>query len=296
MTNPPSSDEEFSVKVGADGMSVSSKGDAAARLSHALADALSPLSNSIGWLGDQISIKRQMAALRAATKARAQLADEGITEANIPPRILLPWLEGASLNDGDTNDPLTEAWAGLLVRAAKSSDAAVASYIETLKRIGKEEAELLQFFATDTSPDYGQKFYTPGEFDELFSKNAQLDTAFALFESALQERDIDKLREYFDSFGIQAMRQIIFFSTPFAQMISTPYFDKHEHAVSNLEHLGLIRIYSNPLILRSGNIEIVWLAITKFAFDLIWACEGKKTSAGSFTNERLERIRKKNNA
>ena len=268
--------DSVKLRATATSVSVDVEGGAATRSVNALLDLISPFTNASAWLGDKFSHARSQAAIRAAAKAAKMLKDEGISAAQIPPKILLPWLEGASLETNET-ESLTDAWAGLFARAAKSSDAVVVSYMETLKKLGKDEAELLEFFATDTSPFYSQKFYEEGM--HIFSETNPLRVrAIEQLEGILTKKDnVSALREFMNGWGIQGMCQIIFFSTKDAQMLPTPFFEEHEHAIANLEHLGLTKTQSILIDTKAGDVEVIWFQITKYAFDLIWACQGTMT-------------------
>jgi hypothetical protein len=278
---PKNEADSLKVEASATSIAIEVKGRGASRAADALLDIISPFTNALGLLGDQFSNARRAAAIRAAAKAAKQLKDEGISSARIPPKILLPWLDGASLEtDEAEGDSLTDAWAGLFVRAAKSSDAVTISYIETLKKLGKEEAELLQFFAMDTSPSYSQKFYE-SEGSQIFSdENPLRYRAISRLENILsKEGHIAELSEFMEHWGFQGMCQIIFFSTEMFGMVPTNYFREHEHVISNLEHLGLITTTSKIVETKAGNVEIIWFEITKYAFDLIYACQGVLTGA-----------------
>ena len=266
--------------------SVSLQGNIAGRLGNQIADALSPFTNALGFLGDRLAISRQEAALRAISRASARLRAEGISSGQIPPKILLPWLDGASLEtEGDSS--LTEAWVGIFVRAVKSSDALVISYIETLKRLGEPEAKLLAFFTSDITPTYSSKFYEVGAFDVFSTLNPSGALLVAKVEDVLTNHGLEKLEEFFETVGLQNMCQVMFYRTIetsngntryFVDMRDTKYFRKNEHVISNLENLGLIRIsYAVLDRANGGKIEIVYFRITKFAFDLFWACKGTLT-------------------
>ena len=285
--------DTFKVEAKATSIAIDVKGRAASRAADALLDLISPFTNALGMVGDQLSNARRSAAIRAAAKAAKQLQDEGISSARIPPKILLPWLDGASLEtDEAEGGSLTDAWAGLFVRAAKSSDAVTISYIETLKKLGNEEAELLQFFATDTSPTYSQKFYE-SERGHIFSENNPLRfRAIGRLEEILAKKDnLSELREFMEAWGFQGMCQIVFFSTGAFHMVPTDYFRAHEHVISNLEHLSLITVTSKIIGTKAGDVEITWFEITKYAFDLIYACQGVLT--GGYLGERKIRENEK---
>ena len=267
---------KVSVSVSSGGGSLEVQGIAAGRLGEVLADLLSPLSQGLGWVGDKFSDARRSSAMRAALKAKKMLAEEGISTGNVPPKILLPWLEGASLETEETST-LSDMWAGLLARAVKSADAVNISYIETLKRIGKREAELLHFFATDTSPQFSTKFYGDGIDGFSAEQNPLLDGYIGQLDKYSSSTD---LRAVLETFFIQFMSQIILYSVDGASVRRTHYFDENEHVISNLEQLGLIEIRRKNFRSTAHSFEFVWFEITKYAFDFFWACEGVKTGGG----------------
>jgi hypothetical protein len=273
-------DDAIKVEASSTSVAVSIEGRAASRAADALIDVISPFTNAAGWVGDQLSYVRIRAAIRAASKAGEQLKREGITNAKIPPKILLPWLEGASLETEET-ESLSDAWAGLFVRAAKSSDAVTISYIDTLKKLGKEEAELLQIFATDTSPDFSQIFYDREDFHIFSETNRLRHVAISELETLLSKKNIGPLAKYMNEWGYQGMCQIILFSCEGHRLVPTEYFKKHEHVIANLEHLGLISTKQKIIETKKGPVEIFWFEITKYTFDLIWACHGTLTGAAA---------------
>jgi hypothetical protein len=274
------SGESVALEAGASGIKLAAKGLGAARLSEALADLLSPFSNSLGLLGDQLGYVRRAAAYRAARKGVEMLQSEGIAAGNVPPKILLPWLEGASL-ETEESETLENAWAGLLARSVKSADAVVVSYIDVLKRIGAQEAELLFFFAGDTSPSYSvAKFYEPRLAGALDSPNLFMD----VIQDGLDKiQTPEELAERMEHFGLQSMCQVIYYSVNDSHISTTKYFDENEHAIANLEHLGLVKLKERVFEDRRGRrFNVRWFEITKFAFDMLWACQGVLTgSAGA---------------
>lgn len=251
--------------------SVEIRGSVVSRVTDTLLDLISPFTNSIGWVGDQLSYARREAAIRAASRAQEQLKREGITSGKVPPKILLPWLEGAS-QETDQSDNLTDAWAGLFVRSVKSPDTVVISYIETLRKLGRKEAELLKFFATDTAPSYSLKFYHRDADGIFLDSNPLLPRLINRLEKTLHSKNAKDIEETFDKIGFQGMCQIIFYTSDLTGTQATPFFKENEHEISNLEHLGLISIRSRALPTSHGAVEIVWFEITKYAFDMVWAC------------------------
>jgi Abortive infection alpha len=258
-------------------VSVEVKGSAASRAGHAFLDAISPFTNGLGFLGDALGVKRQEASMEALVRARRRLEAEGITKGNIPPKILLPWVDGSSL-ELDNKEGLTEAWAGLFVRAVKSSDAVIVSYIDTLKKIGKIEAELLHFFATDTSPGAGEWLYSRIRGSHLMHEDNQpIRSVREKIARVIDSGDIEEADKLFDIIGMQEMRQVILYEISGSLPRPTPYFRKNEHAVSNLEHLGLVQLHNTAF----EKVDITWFEISKYGFDFIWACEGVRSGSDS---------------
>lgn len=275
--------DSLDIEVKADGVKLSTSGGSASGVIQAIGDLLSPFTNAFGMVGDQLKIARHVATLRAAQKAREMLAKDGIHSGDVPPKILLPWLEGASL-ELDEDEALQAAWGGLLARAVKSPDAATVSYMDVLRKMGTKEAELLSFYSGDTAPFFSSKFYGLNGIEPFSTENP-------LFENATNRLDkldtLDEQRKYFDGLGLQMMRQVIFFSVDGGRYNTTPYFDENEVAVSNLEHLGLVKIVKRSFDSRKHQVSVVWFELTKFGFDMMWACNGQKTGGEhQFFNEK----------
>lgn len=279
MSKYPIDSSRVDFEASATGLKLGATGGGAARLSEALADLLSPFSNVAGLAGDIVANARREAAFRAARKGIEMLEKEGITSGDVPPKILLPWLDGASL-ETEGKASLEDAWAGLLARAVKSSDAVLISYMEALKRIGAKEAELLWFFASDTSPSFSEKFYDPmlsGGFD------AESINPVDVVKSLDKITDVEKFSAHMETFGLQLMSQVIYYSVGNSSTITTAYFDENEQVVANLEHLGLIKIGKRRFV--GARIYVIhWFEITKFGFDMMWACRGAVTGKAAAKN------------
>jgi len=259
---------------------------AASSATDALLSVLSPFTNASGYIGDRFADARRTAAIKSASKAAKLLKAEGIVKGDVPPKILLPWLDGASL---EQDDALQDAWAGLLARAVKSSDAVNVSYIETLKRLGKREAELLAFFATDTSPDFTLKYYGLTDVETFSSENPLFGNTVKAVDDAEEQL---KLPEVMDRLGIQSNRQIICYAIDDMGLPrTTKFFDENEHAVSNLEHLGLAKIGSTRFKGKSRSYFVMWFELTKYGFDMLWACQGRITGGWKDLVQRAEKTK-----
>lgn len=107
----------------------------------AVLDAVSPFTEGLGALGDRIRFFRERSVIKAGQRAK-ELVDGGDI-APVPPKVLVPWIEGASLEDAD-DDMMIEMWARLL--ASSSEDVAPETYriISILRELSGPYANLFR--------------------------------------------------------------------------------------------------------------------------------------------------------
>lgn len=99
-----------------------------------------PVADEIGeYLAASVRPYTVVRKVEAMAKAQRMLKDRGIPPQSVPPRLLLPILEGASIED---EEDLHTKWSALLANAA-SSGMVHPSYIEILKQLTPEDARLL---------------------------------------------------------------------------------------------------------------------------------------------------------
>jgi hypothetical protein len=73
-------------------------------------------------------------------KTERMLTDAGIDPHAVPPRLFLPMIENASMQD---DEDLHTRWAALLANAAASPDSVHPSFIEVLRQLTPRDAKLL---------------------------------------------------------------------------------------------------------------------------------------------------------
>jgi hypothetical protein len=91
---------------------------------HAVADAVSPITELLGMVGDTVRtarIHRRIVAVKVIREAQAQLELSGAKVHPVPLKIAVPLLEHASQEEPD-DDIMIRLWAQLLASSA-SSDA-----------------------------------------------------------------------------------------------------------------------------------------------------------------------------
>lgn len=133
------------------------------RLVDALADAIRPWTEQRGLRADQIRLQREDVLLEIAQKARHRLALEHVEAKPLSAKLLIPFLEKASLEDRDV--ALRDAWASLLVSATKTEKARHLTFVDILSRISSEELKLLErvCFAYKGFPE---RYYPGGHTEE----------------------------------------------------------------------------------------------------------------------------------
>lgn len=100
-----------------------------------------PLADELGaYLGSIARPYRIVREVKAMQKAQRMLKEAGIAPQAIPPRLLLPILEGASIED---DEDLHSRWAALLANAGASPNSVHPSFIEILRQLTPDDAQLL---------------------------------------------------------------------------------------------------------------------------------------------------------
>lgn len=112
------------------------------RLVDALTDAIRPFTETRGLRADQIRLQREDVLIQIAEKARNRATIEGSQLLPVPPKMLVPFLEKASLEIDD--EELKERWASLLLAASTAYESLLLSFVDILSRISSQEAKLLE--------------------------------------------------------------------------------------------------------------------------------------------------------
>jgi hypothetical protein len=100
-----------------------------------------PLADEVGGtIGEAVSYYRLKLRIKLFQKTQRMLKDAGINAQAVPPRLFLPIIESGSI-EGD--EDLHSRWAALLANAARSGDSVHPSFIEVLRQLSPEDAQLL---------------------------------------------------------------------------------------------------------------------------------------------------------
>jgi len=196
--------------------------------------------------------------LKMFQKTQRMLEEAGISPQAVPPRLFLPMVEAASI---ENDEDLHTRWAALLANAATSPDSVHPSYIEVLKQLTPVEARLLDALYKIAKGKQWQKVETTAVTDEEFkTAGARL---FAWFSNLIRLGLIQI------SFDIERNSREIKVKVPNIDMSKWPGY-------AGVEGEGYF----------DGELEETYL-FTQFAVDFVNACRPPKTIEGSVTNHSL---------
>ena len=128
-----------------------------------------PAADEVGeFLKDQVRIYRRGRLTECVNKAETMLIEAGISPQAVPPKILFPLLDGASLEEDES---LHDMWAGLLANGASPENAGKVrpGFVATLKQMAPDEAGLLNLMFERRTGKPGVVFNQPFDVTELLS-------------------------------------------------------------------------------------------------------------------------------
>jgi len=273
------------VEVSSDGARVSVSGETVSRLGSALVDALSPFTNSLGLVGDSLGFARDILEyrrnnlLRTLALTHEKLSADGEAAERVDRKFMLDWIEGAA---SEESKEISELWAGLLAGAAREGVQVPASYAFVLSKIGIVEAQLLQEFATDTSPGVGLHYNAVREtgiwseasrenIEQLLATKPSIREIVDRFEMIVRQRSDRLLRVAHEGFG----------GLP---LLSNFAKRNHRHVVA-LQREGLVEERTTCIVTSFGEFEVTECVLSQFGFDFVWACNGVDTSSSTIFYE-----------
>jgi hypothetical protein len=112
------------------------------RLVTSLTDIIRPFTEARGLRADQIRLQREDVLIEIAKKARLRAELEEIEIRPVPNKMLVPFLEKASVEFDDKE--MQDRWAALLLSASKSFQARHLTFVDILSRLSSAELLLLE--------------------------------------------------------------------------------------------------------------------------------------------------------
>jgi hypothetical protein len=169
-------------------------------IAKALSKAISPLARGVtkelsGYLGDQIRFLRWKSAVHILKRARLFCDEENLAPERIPIKFLVPFLEGASFEDVESDQSVADMWSSLLGAAVTNYQARHAAYIDILKKLSTKEAN---YFRNLHSLIMKEAIYRDEGFDpDLWNSNDKQDQ-MDLFVSSFGQEGSQILKMYRD--------------------------------------------------------------------------------------------------
>jgi hypothetical protein len=142
----------LSVGVNKDGASVELEASGVDRLSHALADFVSPATEAFGIVGDYFRSARAHNVLRIVSHAKRQAKANGIKLNPVALKFLAPWLEGASLEE-ESDEDLSDLWAGILISESSKSGPANSFFRDALRQMNVRHVDFLSYICNVNRTD-----------------------------------------------------------------------------------------------------------------------------------------------
>ena len=150
------------------------------RLLDALTDAIRPWTEARGLRADQIRLQRADIALEILKKAEVMASLQGVAAKPISSKLLVPFLEKASLEDKD--EELRDAWATLLVSACRSDHALHITFVDILSRLSSQELKLIEGLCF-ANPRFPERSYPGGHSKQNKDQVMNNATMLKLLES-----------------------------------------------------------------------------------------------------------------
>lgn len=134
--------DKFNIEVSGTGAKIATAGHGANRLTNALADFVSPVTETTGLVGDFLRYARdETRLLHTLRLARKKLDAEDRPADPVSKKFLVQWIEGASYEEDDN---LSELWANLLVNSSGTFDSGSVWAAGILRAIGSKEGALIE--------------------------------------------------------------------------------------------------------------------------------------------------------
>ena len=295
-----SGDDKVSIDLRLDKVSVSATGDVVGSAGSKIGDVLSPITESLGLLGDVVRLKRQEVAVKGISRVNEITKERGLKLEPVPPKFLTRWVEGISLeSDGG---PLFEMWSQLFVAAASEGKFSGNNlvFMRILREITVREAEVLINFCSRTVeklPDDEDRWFEE-DFTQAgyyLSKEAKLQmNPDSYFWPEVERMSIEEAHDFLivhlrrRSFGVAQ-----FFSSTYGKR--EPHDDAHtdlsyvDEFISSAELDGVTNLLKSLNLIDTASLSHV-MAAPKYefytniyfplpvAFDLLRQCLGDKYS------------------
>ena len=245
------------------------------RFLSAITDTIRPFTEGRGLKADQIRLQREDVLLEIAKKARKR-ADIEIADIHpVPTKLMIPFLEKASLEDVDSN--MQDRWAALLVSASKHYQSKHLTFVDILSRLSSEELEILEKVCLSYKR-FPELSYPGGHIDG----NQRLIVAQAPMLVSKQSLDNqDKAKKLYDTFinspAIAALQYSkILYATVKMDKGRFYFYSEYADSRESLEILQRERLIEfERLKLQDIDVEVGYFDVTPLGVKFVDSCSPK---------------------
>lgn len=253
------------------------------RFVDAIVDLIRPVSEGAGWLGDRIQLGRQQTLTKIArlTEKRLHLGNKPIKLP--PPKLLLPLIERASLEEVN-EAKLIEMWANLLATAATEKVEMLGQYTAILSELTSDQVRILErmTYLGDEGP------YDAGHLRDRHSDLNQAGLAariYDLWEIDAPDNLIQELNSRLSVPGVALDCLLVYYKeNPLEKEYyhiegsdtTKIYTENKFYDFENLVRLGLIeKCELKRHDIGNFNVDISYYIVTPVAADLCACCNPK---------------------
>jgi|GEM_PF-6314147 len=240
----------------------------------AFLDAISPVTQSLGLVGDwladareRLKIHRLKALTVIAEKARKEIESSAKKPGEIPLKALLPMLDKASLEESD-DETLTTAWGALIASASLDYDPEVIAFSRILSELSPRECLILQrIFGERWDWVFGK--HVPVAMKRFFESEFQIKP---IIREAVLKQDaaiFGKLQQYVDpsmpmEFTLALTRGTSQRANWIDKVLKEPFYADNEMGYRLLEAQGLIQTRGQSFPWQTGEtpVAVDWVEFT----------------------------------
>jgi hypothetical protein len=256
------------------------------RFIDAVTDIFRPFSERRGLRGDQIRLQREDILIEIAKKTRERMQVEGLIPHSIPNRVLIPFLEKASLIE-EEDELLIKNWSNILLSASKGLNANHAIFVDILGKLDSAHINFLTFLAQPENSGAAEDEFLR-LIEDVIKEDLKLSLTQILSEIKRDESNLQEVVEkhsaiiqnYFRTRGSCLISGGIDLSTILIGSYS--YFDLYsnsdyelfpESISESLEGLNIIkRISIRNISVKSAECWVEFTIFTLFGLEFFYAC------------------------
>lgn len=243
--------------------------EASGRLVHALVDALSPFTETLGLAGDHIRAIREKRAIDRLVAANVRILEANRTPNPVPDVFLIPWAEKTSQDEGD--DGLSEAWINLLTSAATDYSPRMKSFPSILSELTGEDVRFLEELCTSDQYDDRQIAFEINS--HLTAMQGTLgNVQNPQLNSVLIKSCLDRAGQFFAGKSLEVN------GIPGKGCVYTnsQFYDRMGSGMSVIEKNGLIISFTEVVHASHIRLDITYVKLTRLGFEFVQACRGLK--------------------